>query len=80
MNTFIDRQLAQVYYQEALQEAAEARAYRKARMADLQKGGREFRFARPAAAPEYGLQTHPFRVVITYPVGNLAKGVSHENN
>lgn len=33
MNTFIDRQLAQIKVKELLQEAAEARADRKARMA-----------------------------------------------
>jgi len=51
MNTFIDRQLIQIKVQELLQESAEARADRKARMAQPQSDSRKLRFALAAAAP-----------------------------
>jgi hypothetical protein len=44
MNMFIDRQLAQIKYQEMLQEAAEARAYRKAQIAHPNPVTRKLRF------------------------------------
>lgn len=45
MNTFIDRQLTQIKVQEMLQEAAEARANRKARMTHPNPVARELRIA-----------------------------------
>lgn len=51
MNTFIDRQLAQIKYKEQLQEAAEARANRKARMAHSNPTDRKFRLALVTTLP-----------------------------
>jgi hypothetical protein len=45
MNTFIDRQLAQIKVKELLQEAAESRADRKARMAHPSSATRKLTFA-----------------------------------
>ena len=45
MNTFIDRQLAQIKYTELLQEAAEARADRKNQTADSNPLTRKLKFA-----------------------------------
>ena len=51
MNTFIDTQLAQIKYQEMLQEAAEARAYRKAQIAHPNPVARKLKIALAAAVP-----------------------------
>lgn len=51
MNTFIDRQLTQIKVQEMLQEAAEARADRKARMANPNPVARKLRIALAVAVP-----------------------------
>jgi len=51
MNTFIDRQLAQIKVQEMLQEAAEARADRKARMDHANPVACKLKFALAAAVP-----------------------------
>jgi hypothetical protein len=51
MNTIIDQQLAKIYQQEAIQEAAEIRAERKAQIAQPHKGNRGFTFALAAVAP-----------------------------
>jgi len=51
MNTFIDRQLTQIKVQEMLQEAAETRADRKARMDHPNPVARKLRFALAAAVP-----------------------------
>ena len=45
MNTFIDRQLTQIKVQEMLQEAAEARANRNARIVHPNPVARKLRFA-----------------------------------
>ena len=51
MNTFIDRQLTQIKVQEMLQEAAEARADRKAPMGHLNPVARKLKIALAAAVP-----------------------------
>ena len=51
MNTFIDRQLTQIKVQEMLQEAAEARADRKASMANPNSVTRTLKFALAVAVP-----------------------------
>ena len=51
MNTFIDTQLAQIKYQEMLQEAAEARAYRTAQIAHPNPVARKLKIALAAAVP-----------------------------
>jgi len=51
MYTNIDRQLAQIRYQEVLQEAAEARANRKAQTAHPQPVARKLAFALATATP-----------------------------
>ena len=51
MNTFFDRQLTQIKVQEMLQEAAEARADRKAIMADQNSITRTLKFALAVAVP-----------------------------
>lgn len=51
MNTFIDRQLTQIKVQEMLQEAAEARADRKSRMANPNPVARKLRIALAVAVP-----------------------------
>jgi hypothetical protein len=51
MNTFIDRQLTQVKVREMLQEAADARADRKARMASSTPVARTLKLALAAAVP-----------------------------
>jgi hypothetical protein len=51
MNTFIDRQLTQIKVQDLLQEAADARADRKARMAPSTPVARTLKLALAAAVP-----------------------------
>jgi hypothetical protein len=51
MNTFIDRQLTQIKVQEMLQEAAEARADRKTRMARPNQTAQKFRSTFITALP-----------------------------
>ena len=51
MNTFIDRQLTQIKVQEMLQEAAEARAYRKAQIAHPNPVARKLKIALAATVP-----------------------------
>jgi len=51
MNTFIDRQLTQIKVRELLQEAADARADRKARMASSTPVARTLKFVLAAAVP-----------------------------
>ena len=51
MNTFIDRQLTQIKVKEMLQEAADARANRKARGAHSNLVARKLKFALAAALP-----------------------------
>ena len=51
MNTFIDRQLTQIKVQEMLQQAAEARADRKARMASSTPVARTLKLALTAVVP-----------------------------
>jgi hypothetical protein len=51
MNTFIDRQLAQIKYQEMLQEAAEARANRRSRMVHPNPVARKLRITLAVTVP-----------------------------
>lgn len=51
MNTFIDRQLTQIKVREMLQEAAEARADRKARIAPPNSVARKLKIALAVAVP-----------------------------
>ena len=51
MDPFMVRQLAQIKYQEMLQEAAEARAYRKAQIAHPNPVARKLKIALAAAVP-----------------------------
>ena len=51
MNTFIDRQLTQIKVQDMLQEAAEARADRKASMANPNPVARRLKLALAVAIP-----------------------------
>jgi len=51
MNTFIDQQLTQIKVREMLQQAAEARADRKAPLARSDSGRRKFQFSLAVAIP-----------------------------